>query len=51
MLAVGDCSRTIYFYFMTEKGTRLVTKVDVGQFFTSDEDTEDQDAGCDIIAI
>ena len=51
ILAVGDCSGTIYFYLMTAKGTRLVTKVDVGQFFTSDDNTEDQDAGCDIMAI
>ena len=36
---------------MTGKGTKLVTKVDVGQFFTSDEENEDQNAGCDIIAI
>ena len=51
LLAVGDCSGTIYFYFMNTKGTKLVTKVDVGHFFISDDGTEDQEAGCDIMSI
>ena len=49
MLAAGDCSGTIFFYHLSEKGSKFITKVDIGQFFTSDDDTEEQEVGCDII--